>query len=66
MKMKEIVKLLRWLSNDIADNGIFRKDLSFWQGLVRAIVYALYMLPGTLLGVAYVYIFIIFMSMLPI
>ena len=66
MKEKEIVKLLRWLSDDIADNGVFRKDLSFWQGIARAIVYFIYMLPGTLLGIACIYIFYIFMAMLPI
>lgn len=64
--MKEMVKILKWLCDDIADNGIFRKDLSIWQGIARAIVYTIYMLPGALLGVAYIYIFYILMSMLPI
>ena len=64
--MKELAKVLKWLADDIADNGVFRKDLTWFQGLIRAVIYYGSMLPGALLGVAGIYIFIIFMSMLPI
>lgn len=57
--MKELAKVLKWLADDIADNGFFRKDLTVWQGIIRSVIYFLYMLPFTLLMMASFYIWYI-------
>lgn len=64
--IKELNHLFWWLIDDCTENGCYRRDLTKAQGHLRAIIYGIFQICQALLLLAVLYIFYIFMAMLPI
>ena len=64
--LKEIDRLFWWLIDDCTENGCYRRALTKAQGRIRAVIYGLFQISQALLLLAMLYIFYIFMALLPI